>query len=113
MPNNDEINNAKAVVLKKIDDPFVKDAVHIGSVFAGFSTRLMTASAVVSTCYATCGAILEAGDHTLGLLCYTGCVAFSGGIFFVGANSLVEYANFRKRWQDVSIPIKNWILSFF
>lgn len=55
-------------------------------------------------CYTTCAVLLELGDHAAGLLCYAGCSAFLG---------FASYRGFRTLWQEVSIPMKDYILSFF
>ena len=110
MVDEDEIKN---VALQKVDNPHVKDLVNLSFSLKKASMRLARAGFVSGGCYAACAGLLEAGDHTLGFLCFTGCTIFTGATFVIGIDSIAQYTEFRKFWQNYSIPVKDFILSFF
>lgn len=99
---NFEDRNKKAI-LNQIEDPHAKDVANI--TFTIKDCLYQTAVCVTSgVFYSACAALLELGDHTSGLVCYAGCSAFMG---------YASYRGFRKVWQEVSIPLKDYVLSFF
>lgn len=106
-------DNTKEVVLQNIEDPHARDLAHIGYVLKDAAYILVRSGTVITGCYAACAALLEAGDHGLGILCFSGCTLYTGAMFVTGTNTFVQYTSFRKIWQQFSIPAKDFILSFF
>ncbi len=93
----------KKAILDQIEDPHTKDVANI-SLTAKDCVYQSAVCITTGACYTACAVLLELGDHTAGLLCYAGCSAFVG---------FASYRGFRTLWQEVSIPMKDYILSFF
>lgn len=100
---NDFEERIEKEILNNIEDPYTKDLTFI-TLTAKDCIKQVATSSVAAACFGACAGLLEVGDHASALLCYTGCSFFSG---------FVCYRGFRKTWQQVSIPVKSYILSFF
>lgn len=97
MPNEFQQRQNKAI-LDQIEDPYQKDLTYVTLTVKDCFHQAIT-SATIAACFGACAALLEAaGDHLAALVCYAGFVCYRG---------------FRKTWQNFSIPIKSYILSFF
>lgn len=102
MPNDFEQRQNK-IILDQIEDPYQKDLTYVTLTVKDCFNQVIV-SATTAACFGACAALLEAGDHLAALVCYAGCSAYAG---------FICYRGFRKTWQNFSIPIKSYILSFF